>query len=243
MGVGRTSVLPVQADLDGRMDTVDLRRHLDACLATKQPVIEVVAAIGTTEESSVDPLSEIAHIREAYRQMGQEFVRHVDAAWGGYFAAMLRPSKLERDLKARGQSGADAEARLFSAYLGAPEGRAGGAGLDTLYFVRDLGMSPGMTMGSYATRQYEALPRCDTITVDPHEAGFIPYAAGSLAYRNGAMRDVVAFTAPVVFHGGTVPSVGVYGIEGSKPGAAAAVYLSHSVIPADRTGSGRLLAK
>ncbi|WP_439154216.1 hypothetical protein, partial [Yoonia sp.] len=47
-----------------------------------------------------------------------------------------------------------------------------------------------------------------------------------------------------VFHGGTVPSVGVYGIEGSKPGAAAtAVYLSHAVIPADRTGYGRLLAK
>ena len=48
----------------------------------------------------------------------------------------------------------------------------------------------------------------------------------------------------MVFHGGTVPSVGVYGIEGSKPGAAAAaVYLSHAVIPADRTGYGRLLAK
>jgi hypothetical protein len=42
-----------------------------------------------------------------------------------------------------------------------------------------------------------------------------------LCYRNGAMRDLIAFTASVVYHGGVDPTVGVYGIEGSKPGAAA----------------------
>jgi hypothetical protein len=58
------------------------------------------------------------------------------------------------------------------------------------------------------------------------------------------MRDMVAFTAPVVFHDGKDPSVGSYGIEGSKPGAApAGVYLSHSLIPADRSGYGRLLGR
>lgn len=247
VGLGRTSVLPVRVDLDGRMDTVDLRRHLDACLANKQPVIEVVAVIGTTEESSVDPLSDIADIRDEYRQMGLEFSLHADAAWGGYFASMLRPSKLEIEIEARGLQGTDEEARLMARSFGVQESMEGSEerpDLDDLFFSHDLGMSPGMMMGRYATRQYEAFPRCDTITVDPHKAGFIPYAAGTLAYRNGAMREIVAFTAPVVFHGGTVPSVGVYGIEGSKPGAAAAaVYLSHSVIPADRIGYGRLLAK
>ena len=247
VGLGRTSVLPVRVDLNGRMDTVDLRRHLDACLAKKQPVIEVVAVIGTTEEGSVDPLSDIADIRDEYRQMGLEFSLHADAAWGGYFASMLRPSKLELDIEARGLKGTDEEARLMARAFGVQEAFEGAderPDLDDLYFSHGLGMSPGMMLGDYATRQYEAFERCDTITVDPHKAGFIPYAAGSLAYRNGAMRDIVAFTAPVVFHGGTVPSVGVYGIEGSKPGAAAAaVYLSHSVIPADHTGYGQLLAK
>ena len=58
------------------------------------------------------------------------------------------------------------------------------------------------------------------------------------------MRDVVAFTAPVVYHGGVDPTVGVYGIEGSKPGAAAAaVWLSHQVIPPDQSGYGRLLGR
>ncbi|WP_341234668.1 hypothetical protein [uncultured Sulfitobacter sp.] len=35
------------------------------------------------------------------------------------------------------------------------------------------------------------------------------------------MRDLIAFTASVVYHGGVNPTVGVYGIEGSKPGAVA----------------------
>jgi hypothetical protein len=58
------------------------------------------------------------------------------------------------------------------------------------------------------------------------------------------MRDLIAYTAPVVYHGGDDLSVGVYGIEGSKPGAAAAsVYLSNKVIPLNITGYGRLLAR
>jgi hypothetical protein len=47
-----------------------------------------------------------------------------------------------------------------------------------------------------------------------------------------------------VDHGDVAASVGFYGIEGSKPGAAAtAVYLSLSVIPTDRAGYGDLLGK
>ena len=36
------------------------------------------------------------------------------------------------------------------------------------------------------------------------------------------MRNLVSLKAPVVYHGGVDPTVGVYGVEGSKPGAAAA---------------------
>lgn len=58
------------------------------------------------------------------------------------------------------------------------------------------------------------------------------------------MRDLVTFTAPVVFHDGITPTVGVYGIEGSKPGAAAAAaYLSHRVIRPDSSGYGKILGK
>jgi hypothetical protein len=96
----------------------------------------------------------------------------------------------------------------------------------------------------YVMRQFLALPQANSITVDPHKAGFIPYPAGALCYRNGASRDLVSFKVPVVYHGGIDPTVGVYGIEGSKPGAAAAAaYLSHRVIRTDRSGYGELLSR
>ena len=88
------------------------------------------------------------------------------------------------------------------------------------------------------------MPQVDTITVDPHKAGYIPYPAGALCYRNKQMIFLIAQTSPVVFHDGEAPTVGVYGIEGSKPGAAAVgVALSHISIPPNRLGYGRLLGR
>ncbi len=209
LGLGSNTLRHIRVDLDCRMDTVHLRQQLDECLRNRIPVLQVVAVIGTTEESAVDPLDEIVKMREEYRQAGLDFELHLDAAWGGYFASMLR--------------GEDADASVSA------EG---------------LASTPAMVMGDYLRRQYEAFPHADSITVDPHKAGYIPYPAGALCYRNGGQRDLVAFTAPVVYHGGVDPTVGVYGVEGSKPGAAAAgVYLSHRVIRTDASGYGQILGK
>lgn len=43
-----------------------LRDELDKCLANEIPVMMVVAVIGSTEESAVDPLDEIVNIRDEY---------------------------------------------------------------------------------------------------------------------------------------------------------------------------------
>jgi hypothetical protein len=102
-------------------------------------------------------------------------------------------------------------------------------------------VTAAVPLSAYVTQQFEALQHADSITVDPHKSGYIPYPAGALCYRNGAMRDMVTFKAPCIFHGDAEPSVGVYGIEGSKPGAtAAAVYLSHKVIRPTKSGYGRI---
>lgn len=210
IGLGANQLWRVQVDLDGRMCMKHLREVLQDCLDSKRPIIEIVAVIGSTEESAVDPLADIVELRDEFRSKGLEFTLHVDGAWGGYFASMLRDSVEPIDPN------------------------QGGA----------LEQTPAMIMSDYVTRQYRAFKHADTQTVDPHKAGFIPYPAGALCYRNGAMRDMITFTAPVVFHGGIDPTVGVYGIEGSKPGAAAAgVYLSHAMIRPDKSGYGKLLGK
>ena len=210
IGLGANQLWRVHVDEDGRMCMDNLRETLQDCLDNKRPVIEVVAVIGSTEESAVDPLADIVELRDEFRKKGLEFSLHVDGAWGGYFASILRESKEPIDPN------------------------QGGA----------LEQTPAMIMSDYVMRQYRAFKHADTQTVDPHKAGFIPYPAGALCYRNGAMRDMITFTAPVVFHGGVDPTVGVYGIEGSKPGAAAAgVYLSHAMIRPDKSGYGKLLGK
>ena len=103
---------------------------------------------------------------------------------------------------------------------------------------------PTLAMSDYVRRQYTVLGQADSITVDPHKGGYVPYPAGALCYRNAAMRDAVSLQAPVVFHSQTEPTVGIYGVEGSKPGsAAAAVWLAHRVIRPDTSGYGKILGQ
>jgi Pyridoxal-dependent decarboxylase conserved domain len=212
LGLGSENMHAVHVDLYARMDVKHLDSRLEECAAEQRPVIMVVGVAGSTEESAVDPFAEIVRVREQHRRAGLEFELHADAAWGGYFASILR-----QDPHARPELTAARAKREFA---------------------------PAMSMSPYVIAQYDALSHTDSITVDPHKAGYCAYPAGGLCYRNGSMRDLVAFTAPVVYHGGVDPTVGVYGVEGSKPGAASAgVYLSHRVIRTDDSGYGQILGK
>lgn len=57
------------------------------------------------------------------------------------------------------------------------------------------------------------------------------------------MRYLVTWTSPYIFSAGD-ESMGVYGVEGSKPGAsAAAAWLTHSTLGLHKRGLGRLLGE
>ncbi|MEL7039150.1 MAG: pyridoxal-dependent decarboxylase [Cyanobacteria bacterium J06592_8] len=111
------------------------------------------------------------------------------------------------------------------------------------------GAEAGLPMSDYVIEQYKSLGQTDTITIDPHKTGYLPYPAGALCYRNMTMRSLIAFEAPYINTGddNDTPDelvLGTYGIEGSKPGAAAAgVYLSHAAIPLTRQGYGKILGR
>ena len=45
-----------------------LRFELETSLATQTPVVAVVAVMGTTEESAIDPLSDIFALRDEFRK-------------------------------------------------------------------------------------------------------------------------------------------------------------------------------
>ncbi|HVE76251.1 MAG TPA: pyridoxal-dependent decarboxylase [Actinomycetota bacterium] len=207
LGLGASNLVNVPVDPDARQDVDALDSLLKGFLDEQRPVYEVVVVVGSTEESAIDSVEDVLELREKYRAQGLDFPIHTDAAWGGYFASLIRT---------------DAE-------MG-----------DRVEFTKEITPS----LSAYSARQLAAMGKTDSITIDPHKSGYIPYPAGALCYRNSAMRDLVTFSAPVIFHGDAEPTVGIYGIEGSKPGAAAAsVYLSHRVVRPTQSGYGRIMAQ
>ena len=216
------------------MDLSLLKSELEACLAAKRPVLAVVAVIGSTEERAVAPLRDMLDLRTQFRARGLDFAIHADAAWGGYYNTIRIPSS---------------PARLAAA-TAARKPLAANATVDAqrlaflARFEQLLAEIPSLPMSHYVDQQYAALAEVDSITVDPHKAGYIPYPAGSVCYRNSAMRDLISLKAPVVFHSASDPTVGIYGVEGSKPGAAtAAAWLAHKVIPLSQSGYGKILGQ
>ncbi|KAJ7767800.1 pyridoxal phosphate-dependent transferase [Mycena metata] len=104
---------------------------------------------------------------------------------------------------------------------------------------------PALALMEYTKRELGYLRHADSVTVDPHKTGYIPYPAGGLCYRDGRLRFLVTWSSPYLnTDGGGVEAMGVYGVEGSKPGAAAcATWLSHRVIGLHANGYGRLLGE
>lgn len=62
--------------------------------------------------------------------------------------------------------------------------------------------------------QLRAMMHVDSVTIDPHKAGYVPYPAGSLCYRDGRMRYLLTWTVPYLNQGSSGENIGVYGVEG-----------------------------
>jgi glutamate/tyrosine decarboxylase-like PLP-dependent enzyme len=97
-----------------------------------------------------------------------------------------------------------------------------------------------------------SLPEADSITVDPHKMGFIPYPSGIISFKDKHAVLHSHQVAPYITLNHETPnplddaeldqSVGPYIIEGSKPGASAvATWLTHKTIPLNPSGHGKII--
>ena len=84
---------------------------------------------------------------------------------------------------------------------------------DVITLPRGREYVPSMSLRPDTIKQYKLLGNTDSITIDPHKAGYIPYPAGGLCYRDGRMRFLLTWSAPYLAEG-TGESIGIYGIEG-----------------------------
>lgn len=221
LGLGRRSLINVGVDDHFRMRVDDLASRLDEASAQGRLVLGVVGVAGTTEEGAIDPIDDIVALRARREREGRgSFWIHADAAYGGYLRTLTVPTRLG---------------------LGAPacEVKVGGR-------VRSV----PMTLPEPRTcNALEALSECDSITVDPHKLGYIPYPAGAICFRSNLVKPIARQDAPYINEAaGDVQTerhtdaIGVYILEGSKPGAAAAaVWLSHTLVPLNTSGHGVLM--
>jgi glutamate/tyrosine decarboxylase-like PLP-dependent enzyme len=215
LGIGSNQLVYVPLDHRYRMDPDALWERVSSLVRRRHPILALVSVCGTTEESAVDRLDQVLRVRSrAERELGATFHVHSDACYGGYTAAVTR--------RADGTRRSAAEIR-----------ESVGADWPSDDWVSAV----------------EALGRADSVTVDPHKLGYVPYAAGAILVRDGRTRHLVA-TDPPYLSPAELPApdgdrfLGRYILEGSKPGAAAAaVWLSHKVIPLDERGYGYLIER
>ncbi|MEJ6790868.1 pyridoxal-dependent decarboxylase [Brevundimonas sp. BR2-1] len=89
-----------------------------------------------------------------------------------------------------------------------------------------------------------AIGRADSVTIDPHKLGYVPYACGAFLTRDTARYAVSAFDAPYLDRPELGDGKWSSTLEGSRSAAgAAAVWLSGRTLGFGPSGLGALLAE
>lgn len=213
LGLGSQNLVHV-GEHGMRMDPEALNDALSTAEAARRPVLLVAGILGTTEFGTIDPVHDIVAARKEWQARGLGFGVHVDAAWGGYLASIFR----------------------------APDG--------SILAREKLRETFRYFPSEHVYNAFAALAETDSVTVDPHKLGYFPFGAGAFVCRDSEMMDFMTQNADYIFDARTRPdegyrgkfrSLGRYILEGSKPGAAAAaVCVTHRVLPLHCDGFGRL---
>ncbi len=211
LGLGRAQ-LELLPEKSMRLDIDALNQALERCQRDRQPVLMTVAVLGSTEYGTIDAVDGVLEARQRSAGRGLGFSVHVDGAWGGYLATLFR--RPDGSLRPRDE--------VAQAYKRFPSREVHAA--------------------------FAALSGTDSVTVDPHKLGYIPYGAGAFVCRDHRAMTLLAEHADYVFQDpasddymSRYHALGQYVPEGSKSGAmAAAVYVTHKVLPLDHEHFGAL---
>jgi glutamate/tyrosine decarboxylase-like PLP-dependent enzyme len=94
-------------------------------------------------------------------------------------------------------------------------------------------------------QSFSAVHHADSVTIDPHKLGYVPYSCGAIVFRREEVKELITTEAPYIFDGEERrdrPFIGRHILEGSKPGAAAAAcWFAHRVVPLNQSGYGLLI--
>lgn len=194
-GFGAEAIWSVALDAAGRLDLTDFKRQVERSEAEGRPILMAVAVAGGTETGAIDPLDRLYDCMDEWRaDRGWRIWRHVDAAYGGFFRAMLDgPSEA--------------------------------------------------VLGPETASALRAMGRSDSITIDPHKLGYVPYACGALLTPDAERYAVSAFDAPYLDRPELGEGKWSSTLEGSRSAAgAAATWLTAETLGLGPDGLGALMA-
>ena len=89
-----------------------------------------------------------------------------------------------------------------------------------------------------------AIKDADSVTIDPHKQGSLGYGCGAVLYKDERLKKAILNTAPYTYHITDKPNIGMFTLEGSRPGAVAAgCWLTHRMMPLNRNGYGKIIGE
>lgn len=239
MGYGEDSVRIVPVASNFRIDADALSTTLRR-LRKDEYVAAVIGIVGTTEEGAIDPVHQIAQIRDDLgKEKNRSFWLHIDAAWGGYFRAAFAGHDF-------GDQRPTDIGELYSRYrdaIGARESVPGRSG----------GQAAGLSWDNPEVyKALIAISEADSVTVDPHKMGYVPYPAGVIVFKNGLVTEHLTQRAQYISAATegvsgiddppVIDAVGPYVLEGSKPGfVAVGCWLAATAIPLTIDGHGKVI--
>jgi glutamate/tyrosine decarboxylase-like PLP-dependent enzyme len=96
-----------------------------------------------------------------------------------------------------------------------------------------------------AAAAYRAIPRCDSIVIDPHKHGLQPYGCGSVLFRDAGVGQFYKHDSPYTYVTSADLHLGEISLECSRAGAsAAAFWATLRAFPLEaETGLGSVLQK
>ncbi|PIQ23578.1 hypothetical protein COW36_13995 [bacterium (Candidatus Blackallbacteria) CG17_big_fil_post_rev_8_21_14_2_50_48_46] len=234
LGLGESAALQIPLDQHLRLDIQSLRETLFN-LPEEDLLLAVTGVYGSTEEGALDDFDQLVNLRKEFENAGKgSFWLHGDACYGGYALSLLD----------QGQEEVMEPAAVLQAFLQNVARSAQTRSGEKSFLAWDLNRCQRWLNVS------NALSQCDSISLDPHKLGYLPYPAGSVAYQDYRAREFIRCDAPYLnaepmLDGDywNTPYPGKYTLEGSRPGAtSAAVWLAHQTVPLNREGHGRLVA-
>ncbi len=174
--------------------------------------IPVIAVISVCGSTEEAAIDPIHKIEEFRKQFRSRlsFYHHCDAAYGGYIRSLFQ-DKANNPITPKKVTG-----RIHRANM------------------------PQWPPDEDIVKALTSINKADSVTIDPHKLGYIPYPAGAVIFKDGRVKWEIAFNPGYL----ALPFIGSYILEGSKPGAAAAAcWLSTKVLPLNESGHGILITR